>query len=153
PMTVEQVRRAITEPARLARLDVEESLVGLLVRDLAPPQAAGTRDAYAPGALPLLSHAMLATWEHSRGSTLTVADYLASGGIRDALAQSAEAAYGGLSGDDQRLARRLYHRLVHVADDAPLTRVVVRLSELEAWDGQAGPVLVRFVAERLITVD
>ena len=153
PMTVEQVRRAITEPARLARLDVEESLVGLLVRDLAPPQAAGTQDAYAPGALPLLSHAMLATWEHSRGSTLVVADYLASGGIRDALTQSAEAAYGVLSGDDQRLARRLFLRLVHVADDAPPTRAMVRLSELEAWAGQAGPVLDRFVAERLITVD
>ena len=153
PMTVEQVRRAITEPARLARLDVEESLVGLLVRDLAPPPGSGTQDAYAPGALPLLSHAMLATWEHSRGSTLTVADYLASGGLRDALTQSAEAAYGGLSADDERLARRLFLRLVHVADDAPPTRATVRLGELDAWGDQAGLVLGRFVAERLITVD
>ena len=39
PMTAEQVRRAITEPARLARLDVEEGLVGLLLHDLAPPDA------------------------------------------------------------------------------------------------------------------
>ena len=38
PMTAEQVRRAITEPARLARLDVEEGLVGLLLHDLAPPR-------------------------------------------------------------------------------------------------------------------
>ena len=34
PMTAEQVRRAITEPARLARVDVEEGLVGLLLHDL-----------------------------------------------------------------------------------------------------------------------
>jgi WD40 repeat protein/transcriptional regulator with XRE-family HTH domain len=153
PMTVEQVRRAITEPARLARVDVEEGLVGLLLRDLAPPETPGTQDAYAPGALPLLSHAMLATWEHSRGSTLTVADYLASGGIRDALTRTAEAAYGSLTAEDQRLARRLFLRLVHVADDAPPTRATVRLSELEAWSDQTGPVLGRFVGERLITVD
>ncbi len=153
PMTVEQVRRAITEPARLARLDVEEGLVGLLLRDLAPPEAPGTQDAYEPGALPLLSHAMLATWEHSRGSTLTVAGYLASGGIRDALTRTAEAAYGSLSAEDQRLARRLFLRLVHVADDAPPIRAVVRLGELEAWGDQTGFVLGRFVGERLITVD
>jgi WD40 repeat protein/transcriptional regulator with XRE-family HTH domain len=153
PMTVEQVRRAITEPARLARLDVEESLVGLLVRDLAPSQALRTQDAYAPGALPLLSHALLATWENSHGSALTVADYLASGGIRDALTQTAEAAYGSLCDDDQRFARRLFLRLVHVADDAPPTRATVRLGELEARDEAAGPVLGRFVDERLITVD
>jgi len=158
PMTVEQVRRAITEPARLARLDVEEGLVGLLLRDLAPPEAApseeaGTQDAYEPGALPLLSHALLATWEHSRGGAITVADYLASGGIRDALTRTAEAAYGSLSAEEQHMARRLFLRLVHVADDAPATRATVRLSELEAWGGETGPVLGRFVAERLITVD
>ena len=127
PMTAEQVRRAITEPARLARLDVEEGLVGLLLRDLAPPEPASEQAAYEPGALPLLSHALLATWEHSRGGMLTVADYLASGGIRDALTRTAEAAYGGLSPEEQRLARRLFLRLVHVADDAPPTRATVRL--------------------------
>jgi len=153
PMAAEQVRRAITEPARLARLDVEEGLVGLLLRDLAPPEPASEQAAYEPGALPLLSHALLATWEHSRGGMLTVADYLASGGIRDALTRTAEAAYGSLSPEEQRLARRLFLRLVHVADDAPPTRATVRLSELEAWDGETGHVLGRFVDERLITVD
>ena len=153
PMTAEQVRRAIAEPARLARLDVEEGLVGLLLRDLAPAEPADPQDAYEPGALPLLSHAMLTTWERSRGSLLTVADYLASGGIRDALTRTAEAAYGSLSAEDQQLARRLFLRLVHVADDTPPTRAAVRLGELAAWDGEIRPVLGRFVSERLITVD
>ena len=40
PMTAAQVRRAITEPARLARVDVEEGLVGLLLHDLTPPERA-----------------------------------------------------------------------------------------------------------------
>ena len=81
PMTAEQVRRAITEPARLARVDVEEGLVGLLLHDLAPPERAAGPAADQTGALPLLSHALLATWEHSRGGTVTVADDLSSGGI------------------------------------------------------------------------
>src|SRR5215468_4454987 len=139
PMTAEQVRRAITEPARLARVNVEDGLVGLLLADLAPQGGAGASGsgaggAYEPGALPLLSHAMLATWEHSRGGTLTMADYLASGGIKDALTQTAERAYGGLSPDQQQLARRLFLRLVHVADDLPPSRATVGLGELGDWD-------------------
>ena len=101
----------------------------------------------------MLSHALLATWEHSRGGTLTVADYLASGGIRDALTRTAEATYGSLSPAEQRLARRLFLRLVHVADDAPPTRAPVRLGELQAWGDETEHVLGRFVDERLITVD
>ena len=153
PMTAEQVRRAITEPARLARLDVEDGLVGLLLRDLAPPEPASEQAAYEPGALPLLSHALLATWEQSRGGLLTVADYLASGGIRDALTRTAEAAHDSLAIAEQELARRLFLRLVHVADDAPPTRATVRLGELRAWGGESEHVLGRFVGERLITVD
>jgi len=153
PMTTEQVRRAITEPARLARLDVEEGLVGLLLRDLAPPEAASEPAAYEPGGLPLLSHALLATWEHSRGGVLTAADYLSSGGIRDALARTAEATYGGLSPAEQRLARRLFLRLVHVAGDTPPTRAPVSLDELRAWGDESEYVLGRFVGDRLITVD
>ena len=153
PMTAEQVRRAITEPARLARVDVEEGLVGLLLHDLAPPERAGGPAAYQTGALPLLSHALLATWEHSRGGTLTVADYLSSGGIRDALTRTAEGVYGSLSPAEQRLARRLFLRLVQVSDDAPPTRATARVSELRAWGGESQHVLARFVTERLITVD
>jgi WD40 repeat protein/transcriptional regulator with XRE-family HTH domain len=158
PMTEAQLRQAITEPARLARLDVEEGLVALLLRVLAPPDAAKTHAAHEPGVLPLLSHAMLATWENSRGSTLTMSDYLAGGGIRDALTQTAETVYGSLSEPEQRLARRLLLRLVQVSDDAPPARAMVRLGELEGWASESGEsetatVLDRFVAERLIAVD
>ncbi|HTU07011.1 MAG TPA: helix-turn-helix domain-containing protein, partial [Trebonia sp.] len=161
PMTAEQVRRAITEPARLARVAVEEGLVGLLLADLAPKDASAgdtvPADAYEPGALPLLSHAMLATWEHSRGGTLAIADYVASGGIRDALTQTAERAYGSLSAGQQQLARRLFLHLVHVADDLPPSRATVKLGELRdsggAARGDADRVLATFVDERMITVD
>ncbi len=93
PMTRDEVRRAIVEPARLARLDVEDGLVELLLRDLAPHSPDWTPvAAHEAGALPLLSHALLTTWSRSHGR-LTVADYQASGGIRHAIARTADQVY------------------------------------------------------------
>jgi WD40 repeat protein/transcriptional regulator with XRE-family HTH domain len=156
PMTRDEVRRAIVEPARLARLDVEDGLVELLLRDLAPHSPDWTPGAaHEPGALPLLSHALLTTWSRSHGR-LTVADYQASGGIRHAIARTADQVYGSLDRPHRDIARRLFLRLVYVADDAPQTRSRVPLDELHDGPGEAGPpseVLDRFVAERLITVD
>jgi WD40 repeat protein/transcriptional regulator with XRE-family HTH domain len=157
PMSPEQVRSAIVEPARLMRLDVEDGLVEALLRDLAPMTAHSSPPgaAHDAGALPLLSHALLATWEHSHGGKLLVADYQASGGIRDAIARTAEKVYAGLASDQQEIARRIFLRLVHVADDAPDTRSTVALSDLPGLqDGSpASDLLGRFVAERLITMD
>jgi hypothetical protein len=92
-MTVGQVRSAVVQPARLARADVDERLIRLLLADLVPAQRQGVRGsgvrgsadaaydqaAYDQGALPLLSHAMLATWNRSKGGTLTVGGYLDAG--------------------------------------------------------------------------
>ncbi|HEY7147596.1 MAG TPA: helix-turn-helix domain-containing protein [Streptosporangiaceae bacterium] len=158
PMSAAQLRSAIVEPARLAGLEVDDGLVEVLLRDLAPRTAghgqAGA--AHEPGALPLLSHALLATWEHSSGSRLTVTDYQAGGGISQAIARTAESVYASLTGPQQGTARQLFLRLVHAASDMPQTRSVVRLSELDEWprpDNPAAPVLARFVDERLITTD
>jgi WD40 repeat protein/transcriptional regulator with XRE-family HTH domain len=158
PMTREEVRSAIVEPARLARLDVEDGLVELLLSDLAPrsPDVSLAGAGHEAGALPLLSHALLTTWSRRHGSRLTVADYQASGGIRHAIARTADRVYGSLDEQQRDIARRLFLRLVYVADDAPETRSSVRLNDLRDWPGEAassGEVLDRFVAERLITAD
>jgi len=160
PMTADEVRRAIVEPARRAHLEVEDGLVELLLRDPDPrtPKTgrpgADEPGAHEPGALPLLSHALLITWEHSSTGAITVAAYLASGGISDAITRTAEGVFGRLPADQQQLARRLFLRLVHVADAAPPTRSAVRLTELTPLGGQdTEELLGRLVDERLITVD
>ncbi len=97
PMSEENLRAAIEGPARHAGLRLEPGLVDLLVREVDGE----------PGALPLLSHALRRTWELREGATLTVEGYRRSGGIRDAVAQSAENLYDGL--DDRQRAHAARH--------------------------------------------
>jgi WD40 repeat protein/transcriptional regulator with XRE-family HTH domain len=149
PMTAAELREAIVEPARLAKTSVEEALTELLLSELRPQ---GGRFALDPGALPLLSYALLATWDRHRSGTLTVADYLATGGISDAVKNAAEEAFGELGEYGRRAARRLLLRLVWVAQDAPDTRRRVPLAELAATQEER-LVLDTFVAHRLLTVD
>ena len=70
-MTDKELRSAIVEPARVFGLRIEPGLVELLLREVANR----------PGALPLLSHALLATWERRDGRTLTLDAYHAAGGV------------------------------------------------------------------------
>ncbi len=151
PMNEAELRSAIVEPARMARLNVEDGLVEVVLRDLAPPAQQGAPDAaYEMGALAQLSQAMLITWERSRGTLLTLAAYIQSGGIRQAIAHTAEAVFGQLSADQRGQARRLFLRLVQVTDGIAVRR---RIPLHEASRGNDAGVLSAFVAQRLITVD
>src|SRR5262249_61811416 len=98
-------------------------------------RAAGGR--WELGPLRWVAHGRPAAWEDGPGGPLPMADYLACGGIKDALTQTAERAYGSLSPYQQRLARRLFLRLVHVADDLPPSRATVGLGELRDWGDPA----------------
>jgi WD40 repeat protein len=155
PMTAAELRSAITGPARKAALDIEDGLVELVLRDLAPSSGRTLPGAaHDPGALPMLSFALLATWARSRGGKLTVASYLDSGGIRGAVASAAENVYNKqLNAAQQDLARQIFIRLVHVADDTADTRRRVPRSELLIGHGDVQPVLDAFIGERLITAE
>ena len=87
-----ELRAAIEGPAQQAGLLLEPGLVDLLVREVEGE----------PGALPLLSHALRETWERREGRTLTVEGYRATGGIRGAVAQSAEERLRRRSPGEQR---------------------------------------------------
>jgi WD40 repeat protein len=154
PMTEDELRRAITEPARKARVDLDDGLVELLIYELAPTVGEG-QAAHDSGALPLLSHALLATWEHGERQRMTAADYRATGGIAGAVAQTAETVYLQLNDGEQSAVRRTFLRLVHVGEDSADTRRRVDRTELmpAAGDDDTVTVLDHYVAERLITTD
>ena len=151
PMTETEVRSVIVRPARRAGLGIEEGLVEVLLRDLAPAAGHNGSAAHDAGALPLLSHALRSTWERSRGRRLTVANYQDIGGIQGAVARTAEQAFSDLTPDQQELARQIFIRLVHVADDTADTRRRVPRNELLLVHGDVQPVLDVFIDKRLIT--
>ena len=81
-----------------------------------------------PGALPLLSHALLETWNGRRGHVLTLNSYFESGGVRGAIAKTAERVYGGeLTPEQQRIARGIFLRLTELGEGTADTRRRVRL--------------------------
>ncbi|MFE9183247.1 NACHT and WD repeat domain-containing protein [Micromonospora haikouensis] len=157
PMTTAELRRAITEPARKAGVDVEEGLVDLLLREIASRSGNPTA-AHDPGALPLLSHALLATWEAGRGR-LTAERYRATGGIDGAVATTADAVYTTLHPRHQELARTLFLRLVHLGQGSADTRRRLRRAQLlpgtptGTTSEDIDEVIDRFVDRRLLTVD
>lgn len=147
PMAEADLRQAIVEPALRAGRAVEPELVDLLLRDLAQ-QGRSTVDATA---LPLLSHALLATWNRADGNQLTVADYVAVGGLAGAVQRTAEDVYSGLTQHQQRTARRLFGQLVSVVDDDLVaTRRRAGLTDL-VDDEDIDAVVEAFVAGRILT--
>jgi WD40 repeat protein/transcriptional regulator with XRE-family HTH domain len=152
PMSETELRTAIVTPAQKAGLTLEPGLVELLLQDLrASSRDRDAEEAHDAGALPLLSHALLATWLRRHRRRLTIADYRESGGIGGAVARTAESAYATLSPAQKRIARQIFLRLVHVADDTGDTRRRVTLGELPPGD-EVIEVLDHLIDQRLITV-
>ncbi|MFC5721018.1 XRE family transcriptional regulator [Streptomyces gamaensis] len=154
PMTTAQLRDAITKPAEEAGLEVEPGLVEILLRD-AGAVTDGPHDATArPGVLPLVSHALLATWQQREGKTLAVAGYRTTGGISGAVAATAEHVYTALPPARQPVARRLLLHLVRIGDTGETSHRMERqrLLAREADPQATAEVLEAFAGARLLTV-
>ncbi len=96
------------EPARRGRWEFEPGLVDLLLHDVG----------HEPGALPLLSHALLETWQRRRGRMMTLSGYTSSGGVRGAIAETAEAVFTDQFTPEQKeIARRIFLRLTELGDE------------------------------------
>jgi WD40 repeat protein len=134
------LREAIEQPALRAGLRLESGLVDLLLRD-----CEGER-----GALPLLSHALVETWERRDGSVLTVEGYRESGGIRAAVARSADRLYDNLSPEQRAMVRSVLLRLVAPSLDG--TPVPCRVpSRVLLGDPGRARVVALLVRSRLVT--
>ena len=124
-------------PAEHAGLEVEPELVDAVLADTADE----------PGALPLLSTALLELWQRRDGDRLPLAAYERTGGVRGAVARLAERAYERLDPEQQRVARRIFLRLAGDEGDGVRVRRRVPLEELEA-----DRVLDLLADSRLVTV-
>ncbi|HTI25733.1 MAG TPA: hypothetical protein VL652_32385 [Kutzneria sp.] len=141
PMTTAELTKAITQPAARNGLVAEKALTTAVLADVAGQ----------PGYLPLLSHALLETWRRRRGNALTLSGYLAAGGVRGAVAQTADSVYQDLDPDQQQVARRILLRLIALGDGTEDSGRRVSRREFDA-DPDTVAVLDRLVRARLLTL-
>jgi DNA-binding SARP family transcriptional activator/WD40 repeat protein len=140
PMDDDELARAIEQPAALAGLEVERTLVDALVAHVAGE----------PGGLPLLSTTLLELWRTRDGRALRFDSYRTSGGVRAAVARLAEAAYTRLDEGEQRIARSVMLRLAG-GEDGTLVGRRLPLAELKRLAG-AERVVATLTDARLLTV-
>ena len=146
PMTPQELRRAITEPARKAGYFLERGLVETIL------EQAGNE----AGSLPLVAHSLVETWVRRNGNTLTLEGFTAAGGVAGAISQTADATYEYQLNDEGRAAtRRLMLRLVAPGSGTMDTRRIVSRNEINA-DSQVDTVnkVIELLTEaRLLTID
>ncbi|HEX9840601.1 MAG TPA: ATP-binding protein [Anaerolineales bacterium] len=112
---------AIVAPLVQGNWKIQEGLVKVILDDVG----------YEPGALPLLSHALLETWKRRRGRTLTLSGYVESGGVDGAIRETAEAVFNQRLTREQRpIARMIFLRLAELNEDAQATRRRASFDEL-----------------------
>jgi len=157
PMSEDELRQAIVLPAQAAGLEIEPGLADLLLAELRAGNnhllardGLGAAD-YDAGRLPLLAHALRATWQQRHGCILTVDGYRATGGIDHAIAETADSVFNRLDDTGQSKAKLMFLRLVKIGDAAsgdvrrPVTRPDL------ATGAPVEAVLDAFIGSRLLT--
>jgi tRNA A-37 threonylcarbamoyl transferase component Bud32 len=102
PLSASELRRVVELPAGRVGLRVDPDLADELVEDVEGE----------PGALPLLSTALLELWQKRQDNTLTLAAYRESGGVHGAVARLAEGTYSRIPDERKPIARAIMLRLV-----------------------------------------
>ena len=139
PMREEELRAAIEKPAHKMGREFEPGLVDRILEDVVGE----------PGNLPLFEFALTELWQRQTAEgVLTHADYEAIGQVEGAIARRAEAEYDRLDEEEQRLARRVFLRLVAPGEGTEDTRRRATLAELGK---EARPVVKALADARLVT--
>ncbi len=120
PMVEENLRQAVEEPARLVGLKIEPELIAEVLAEVSNQ----------PGTLPLLEYALLEVWKRRREGRLTLKAYRESGGVKEALAQRAEAVFTAFSPNQQEIVQRVMLRLTQPGEGTDDTRRRARMSEM-----------------------
>ncbi|MCA9423221.1 MAG: SUMF1/EgtB/PvdO family nonheme iron enzyme, partial [Nitrospira sp.] len=138
PVTREELRLAIKEPAKLVGLTFETGLVDLLL------EQAGDE----PGHLPLLEFVLRQLWEQRRGSLMHHEAYRGMGQLEGAIAKKAQALYQKASPENQRRIQHIFLRLVRPGEGEADTRRRATFAEL----GEGLQPLVKMLADERLLV-
>jgi WD40 repeat protein/tRNA A-37 threonylcarbamoyl transferase component Bud32 len=143
PMQASELRRVVELPAGRVGLRVEPELTDALVDDVEGE----------PGALPLLSTALLELWQKREDNTLSLAAYRESGGVHGAVARLAEGTYARIPDGRKQLVRAIMLRLVGEGEGEAPVRRRAPLAELDLERNEdVADVLATLADSRLVTV-
>jgi energy-coupling factor transporter ATP-binding protein EcfA2 len=153
-MIPDELRQAIKGPADRGSWTFQPGLVDTILQDVGRE----------PGTLPLLSHALQETWTRRESRTLTLAGYQAAGGVRQAIARTADTVYAGLLPEQQIIARTIFLRLTELGEGTEDTRRRASLAELlpdgerktgdvTAIGGDVSNILDLLARKRLVTLN
>ncbi|MGJ3246807.1 MAG: caspase family protein [Elainellaceae cyanobacterium] len=126
PMTYEQIKSTIIDPAQKAKLVCEPNLIYTMLLDVVG----------APGELPLLQYTLSELWKHrqtdpdTQVSSLTLDAYTELGGIRGTLQKRATEIFNSLLPEEQIIAKRVFLALTQLGEGTEDTRRRVLKSEL-----------------------
>ena len=137
----QELKRVVEGPAARAGLTVEEGLTDALLDEVEAE----------PGALPLLSTALLELWTLRDADRLTLSAYQRSGGVRRAVARLAEDAFASLAADEKGAARGILLRLADTGHGGEPVRRRVPLSELATERADVRTALAALARSRLLT--
>lgn len=146
PMSRTELQQAIEAPAAQAEWTLEPGLVQQILDDVGDE----------PGALPLLAHALQETWKRRSGRQLTLAGYVAAGGVKGAIAKTADDTYNDFSDPQKAIARTIFLRLTELGEGVQDTRrrIDPRELQLQQIDPQAVRGVLTVLADaRLLTTD
>lgn len=151
PLRGVALRQAIQLPAEELGVHLDPELIERLVADAADE----------PGALPLIQETMTLLWAEMRGRRLALSDYQqishdGCSGLAVALATKADAALDELSGVQQKIALRIFLRLIQFGEGRADTRRQQTIAALQS--AQDDPALfnatIYYLTEhRLLTLD
>lgn len=147
PMDETELRRAMEGQAGCAGLRFESDLSQQMLDDVAGE----------PGAMPLLQHALWTLWTRRHGRWLRADEYRAFGGVKQAIASTAEAVYARCTDFEKERLRDIFLRLTRLDESAEGrdTRHRVLLRDLIPADSDpaATTLLIKQLADtRLVVV-
>ena len=147
PMDEAELRRAMEGQAGCAGLRFESDLSQQMLDDVSGE----------PGAMPLLQHALWTLWTRRHGRWLRAEEYRAFGGVKQAIASTAEAVFARCSDFEKERLRDIFLRLTRLDEsaDGRDTRRRVLLRDLIPADSKpaATTLLIKQLADaRLVVV-
>ncbi len=143
-MSEDELRQSIVAPAEANNWHFQAGLVDLFLREVGNE----------PGALPLLSHALLETWKRREGRVMTLAGYEDAGGIHGAIAKTADTTFLKLEPDQQMIAKSIFIRLTELGEGIADTRRRAARAEFQFSDMNTAQIetVIQVLADaRLVT--